>query len=323
MMENKNEQPKVTVTVPVYNTEPYLRQCLDSLMKQTLNGIEIIMVDDGSTDNSGLICDEYANKYSNFRVIHQPNGGLSLARQTGLNAANGKYVIVCDSDDWVEPDMYQCLYDTAEKSKADITMCGFFTQYDNGRKVQSKIWYKENNGIVDNEDVLARGAGWSFVKMIRYSLFQKTNAFYELGVNLSEDSLIIFKLLKGNPKIVQIDVPLYHYRRVFGGVSYTNSLRMEHIHQLAVTYQWLKENYKEPKYEKIVRQRALDLAFACLRAKDTDKKYLREFLNLELPWNKLIFKQPNLKSLVVCAEKGLPIGFSKFLLKTLYPLFYV
>lgn len=318
----ENQQPKVTVTVPVYNTKPYLRQCLDSLVLQTLEDIEIIMVDDGSTDDSGTICDEYATRYSKFKVIHQSNGGLSVARQTGLLAAKGKYVIVCDSDDWVEPEMYQNLYEVAENSGADIVMCGFYTQYDDGRKIRSGIRFKENTGIVDNDDVLSRGAGWSFVKLIRRSLFQKTNAYYKSGINLSEDSLIIYKLLKGNPKIVQIDTPLYHYRRVFGGTSYTNSLRMEHIYQLAFTYRWLKDNYKDSKYKHIVRKRAVDLAFACLRAEDTDEMYLCKFLRYELPWNELILCLPKLKTLVVCIEKGLPLCFSKFLLRILYPLFY-
>ncbi len=98
--------PAVSVTVPVYNTSKYLRKCLDSLQSQTLKNIEFIIVDDGSTDDSGVICDEYAKSNPKFKVIHQKNGGLASARQTGLNHARGEYVIVCDSDERVEPDMY-------------------------------------------------------------------------------------------------------------------------------------------------------------------------------------------------------------------------
>ena len=91
--------PKISVTVPVYNTSRYLYQCLNSLAVQTLQDIEFIIVDDGSTDNSGIICDAYSKKDSRFKVIHQPNGGSAVARETGLKNAVGDFIIVCDSDD--------------------------------------------------------------------------------------------------------------------------------------------------------------------------------------------------------------------------------
>ena len=102
-------EPLISVIVPVYKVELYLRQCVDSLLAQTYSNLEIILVDDGSPDGCPAICDEYARKDSRVRVIHKPNGGLSDARNVGLDAARGEYIGFIDSDDWVMPDMYEYL----------------------------------------------------------------------------------------------------------------------------------------------------------------------------------------------------------------------
>lgn len=312
----------VSVTVPIYNTSKYLRQCLDSLKAQTLKEIEFILVDDGSTDDSGKICDEYAENDARFRVIHQTNGGLSKARQTGLNSANGEYVIVCDSDDWVEPNMYESLYSKAKETDADIVVCGYTTEYNDGRSIATQYWFKENNGIVDNNDYLRHGANSSWIKFIRRSFFQQSGAQYVPGINLGEDVLIVFKYMRANPKIVQIQGNFYHYRRLFGEMTYTNNLKMTHINQLLYIYNWLNENYSNEEYADIRRQRAIDIAFAFLRATDTDAKAMSGFLKNELPWTAFFKDNMSLKKLMVYMEKIIPLSFSKFLLKKLYPLFY-
>ncbi len=247
-INDMNMQPIVSVTVPVYNTFKYLRLCLDSLVAQTLDDIEFILVDDGSTDDSGAICDEYAAKDPRFRVIHQSNGGSAMARQAGLDASSGEFVIVCDSDDWVVPDMYEKLYRKAVETDGDIVLCGYFAEYSNEKSIPKQTIFKEKNGIVDNFDLLSRGAGSSWVKLVRKSLFDKAGVYYEKGVNLSEDALIIFKLLKGQPTVVQIKEHLYHYRRLFGGESYTNNIKMTQNNHMRFKYDWLKANYRERKY---------------------------------------------------------------------------
>lgn len=135
-------EPIVSVIVPVYNVELYLKRCLDSIIKQTLANIEIILVDDGSTDNSGKICDEFAQKDFRISVIHKKNGGLSSARNAGLNIAKGKYIGFVDSDDWINQDYYENLYNIAKKTKSDIVSCKF--------NKSSK--YKENSHIKINEN---------------------------------------------------------------------------------------------------------------------------------------------------------------------------
>ena len=116
---------KVSVIVPVYNVEKYLKQCLDSIVDQTLEDLEIVLVDDGSVDSSGTICDEYAKEHSNIRVIHKLNGGLGSARNEGMRKARGKYIGFVDSDDYVSEKMYETLWNLAETNEADCAYCEF------------------------------------------------------------------------------------------------------------------------------------------------------------------------------------------------------
>ena len=115
---------KVSIIVPVYNSERYINRCVDSLIAQTLSDIEILLVDDGSSDSSSSICDEYANKDNRIKVFHQKNAGAGAARNTGLEQAQGEYIGFVDSDDYVDITMYETLYCTAEKHQADLVMSG-------------------------------------------------------------------------------------------------------------------------------------------------------------------------------------------------------
>ena len=114
----------ISIIVPVYNVEQYLSRCVDSLVNQTYHNIEIILVDDGSPDRSGEICDEYAKKDKRVKVIHQSNGGLSDARNTALDIAKGDYLMFVDSDDWIEPTMYEEMLSFMEKEQLDLVECG-------------------------------------------------------------------------------------------------------------------------------------------------------------------------------------------------------
>lgn len=117
--------PQISLIIPVYNVENYIIRCLESTIHQTYINLEIILVDDGSTDNSGKICDEYALSDKRITVIHQTNQGLSMARNNGIDVATGDYISFIDSDDWIEHDMYEFLYHNLIQYKADISMCKF------------------------------------------------------------------------------------------------------------------------------------------------------------------------------------------------------
>lgn len=125
---------KVSVIIPIYNTEKYLKRCLDSLFKQTLENIQIIFVNDCTPDNSLSIIkqemDKYPEKKANVNIInHKKNRGLAAARNTGFSLAEGEYIICLDSDDWIEIDMYEKMYNAARKNQADIVICDYFTEY--------------------------------------------------------------------------------------------------------------------------------------------------------------------------------------------------
>ena len=119
--------PKLSVIVPVYNTEKYLRECIDSILAQTFTDFELILVDDGSTDGSGIICDEYADKDPRVQVIHQQNGGATVARRSGVRIARGEYVTFVDSDDWIDSDFYAPMIEKIKETGADVLVCNTLT----------------------------------------------------------------------------------------------------------------------------------------------------------------------------------------------------
>lgn len=119
----------LSVIVPVYNVEKYLPTCIESILRQTMEELELILVDDGSTDRSSLICDEYAKTDLRIKVIHQKNGGLSAARNTGLRSAQGRYISFVDSDDFIRQDMYEVLLNELQKEQADFIKSDFIWSY--------------------------------------------------------------------------------------------------------------------------------------------------------------------------------------------------
>lgn len=120
-----NKLPKVSIIVPVYNVEKTLRRCLDSILDQTFKDYEVILVDDGSTDTGGTICDEYVNKYSNFSVIHKENEGLGPTRNAGIAVAKGEYLYHCDSDDWLKSNLLEVAYDAIHSTDSDVCIFGY------------------------------------------------------------------------------------------------------------------------------------------------------------------------------------------------------
>ena len=144
---------KISIIVPVYKVEQYLKRCVDSLINQTYKNVEIILVDDGSPDKCPQICDNYAKKDSRVKVIHKKNGGLSDARNVGLDNAIGKYISFVDSDDWVEVDFIENLYKNAKKENADISIIGYTLVWDDGRK---KRFSRDNRYYVFDRETAVR-----------------------------------------------------------------------------------------------------------------------------------------------------------------------
>ena len=135
----------ISVIVPVYNTEKYLDRCIQSILSQTYSNIEILLIDDGSTDSSGAICDKYAEQDSRVRVFHKANGGVSSARNMGLDKAKGTWFTFVDSDDWIDMDMYEQMYNAAIQNKVDMVCCDLLGEYGKMPKIMS---YKTNTMII-------------------------------------------------------------------------------------------------------------------------------------------------------------------------------
>ena len=141
MMKKIDESPLISIIIPVYNVAPFLSQCIQSVLDQTYTHLEVIIVDDGSTDESPAICDKFAKLDTRIKVIHKKNGGLSDARNAGLDIASGDFIGFVDSDDWIENDMYETLYNLLNKYQADISACAHYIEY--GTKTKAVFESKE------------------------------------------------------------------------------------------------------------------------------------------------------------------------------------
>lgn len=187
--------PKISIIVPIYNVEEYLPRCIDSILAQTFKDFELILVDDGSLDNCGKICDEYAQKDDRIVVIHKENGGLSDARNAGIDVATGEYIGFIDSDDWIDSNMYYVLYNNAIKNMADISECLFTQCSDNivvkqPNKIIEKVFSKEN-AIIElyNNDNFGSITVWN--KLFKKSLFDIIK--FPFG-KINEDQFVTPKL---------------------------------------------------------------------------------------------------------------------------------
>ena len=127
--------PEISIIIPVFNVEQYLKQCLDSIVSQDCSSIEVILIDDGSTDGSATLCKDYANTYNYIKFLHKENGGVSSARNMGLQHAKGEYVAFIDSDDYVTPDYLESLYKLLNHSQADVAQCGHYIVFSENRRV--------------------------------------------------------------------------------------------------------------------------------------------------------------------------------------------
>lgn len=208
-------EKKVSIIIPVYNTGEYLRSCVDSVLAQTLEAWELLLVDDGSTDNSGAICDEYAEKDSRIRAIHKENQGVSMARNLGLELARGEYVGFVDSDDWVAPEMFGEMYRSARETGADIVMCDAVTVFGDGREEPDTITGLSSHAGVGREEwtpeLLLEMAGSACRCTYRRALLEAHGVRFPAGLRFSEDR--IFNLYAmGHANRVEYRKAPYYYR---------------------------------------------------------------------------------------------------------------
>ncbi len=210
---------KVSVIIPVYGVERYIERCARSLFSQTMtDGIEFIFVDDHTPDRSidivNSLLPQYPLRIPQTRIVtHAENQGLAVARVTGLNAARGEYVIHCDSDDWVEPDMYQSLLDEAHRTGADITGCDFFEELPDGPRHKRQLFNLPHNQLLLQLATAGEIEGFLWNRLVRRDFYLTGRYHAPKGTTLFEDLAVTLPMHAATEKVAYVPRALYHYNR--------------------------------------------------------------------------------------------------------------
>lgn len=282
--------PEISIVIPVYKVEKYLRECIESVINQTFKNIEIILVDDGSPDNCPKICDEYANKDSRIRVIHKENGGYGTACNKGIEAARGKYIGLVESDDWIEPDMYEKLYKQIKKFDADMCTCSYFeykskSVYPNG--THDKPYLETINNTDDNKLFSIFDHPFWFTshpslwaKLYKSDLI-KSIKFDERKGSSYQDAPFVAELFCKTQKIIALHEFLYHYRVDNENSSSSNARKDAKL--MTILDQWQKAKeiiIKYGFYEQLKEEIYYHATKPAFRFyKNIDKKYKKQFFN--------------------------------------------
>ena len=221
-MENAEKTPELSIIVPIYKVEKYLDECIQSILGQTFTDLELILVDDGSPDACPQMCDAAAEQDSRVRVIHQKNGGLSAARNTGIEAARGNWLGFVDSDDFVAPDFYEKLYNAAVNADADCAVCSVQLTHEDGSRMDTPPQWKAYGGGYTGEEIL-KTITWqdnvpylvAWNKLYRREVFRTLR--YPVG-RINEDVFVFAELFDTIKKVACVEQPLYFYRQRTGSI---------------------------------------------------------------------------------------------------------
>lgn len=277
---------ELSIIVPVYNVEEFLQECVESLINNDFASKEIILVDDGSTDDSGNICDEYAQKYDYIKVVHKENGGLSSARNCGIEHANGKYLGFVDSDDVVADDMYREMMSCAMLHNADMVVCGIYNFHGDisnkttGVHSQNTVVYETNEKyrlFIDHNGM----GDYAVNKIYLKSLFDTIR--FPQGKSF-EDIYTSYKIYEKANKVVCLDKDFYYYRYRVDSISRSakyNPNMVNIVYSVSEQYEFIKKNASE--YLDLASQKFLDANMVLLE---------------HLYSNKMIFKEKNITELI-------------------------
>ena len=204
-------QEKISIIVPVYNVENYLERCVESILKQTYTNFELLLINDGSTDQSGDLCDQLALRDQRIRVIHKENGGLSAARNTGIDHASSDLIGFIDSDDYIDEDMYETLYRQLRESNADLSMCGHYDVY---KQIPEKQVSEIKTWNLSSEEAIKMVMEAKVLSVTAVNKLYKKELFnhlkFEVG-KIAEDAFIMIRLLDQCQKVVATNEKKYYY----------------------------------------------------------------------------------------------------------------
>lgn len=285
--------PKLSVIVPIYNVEKYLSKCLDALTNQTLKDIEIICVNDGSTDNSEKIAQEYAQKDKRIQYIYQDNQGLSCARNTGIEASTAPYLMFCDSDDWYDATMCEKMYQAIIQNDVDLVCCGTNTIYETDfhLKASDENYYRiKFKGIQPvSDDLILNTDVSSCDKLYKSSIIKNYSLTFPAGKRY-EDYCFFFRYLAVSKNAYFIQDKLYNYVRrsgsimniTFGGIKHA----IDHLAIMNIVYDFLIKNHLFEKWEKCFYLGYLNCFYFAYHYLPTENKY--QAFDLAIPFMKKI-----------------------------------
>lgn len=255
--------PLISVIVPIYNVESYLKKCVDSILNQTYTNLEIIMVDDGSPDGCPAICDEYAVKDGRIRVIHKENGGVSSARNAGMAAAAGDYIGFTDSDDWIEPDMFERLVGNALKYKTDISVCGTFV----GPEQQAEICSKDSTGqMTGRQAQMYLLSSHPLMPSLCNKIYRRELLPVlknDVGLAFTEDMHANYRAFGASTAIVIDDTPGYHCVPRDGSAVYAG-VNQGHLDAIGKAEEMLEAVQGDQELERLWRRRCTALRLTVL-----------------------------------------------------------
>lgn len=252
MTSSTSNKPLVSIIVSIYNTEKYLDKCINSLINQTYKNLEIILVNDGSSDSSLAICNRYAKTDKRIIVVDKENGGAAQARNLAISKSNGQYISFVDSDDYVANKFIELLVDNIDRAQADICACNYYKVYDNGNRIKNQhrrpttIQLTNLDGVRDVllENSILETMLWN--KLFKTELFTK-NAIKMPEGEIYEDTRTLYRLLYYSNKIYYFDEPLYYYLQRPGSVM-NHGVKLENLKLLTAiateTGDWLNSKTK-------------------------------------------------------------------------------
>ena len=274
----------ISVVIPIYNVEKYLNKCIESIINQSYSNLEIILIDDGSKDTSGIMCDSYVLKDNRIKVIHKENGGLSDARNVGIEKEKGEYIVFIDSDDWIDEKMIEILYNVIKKNNSDISICDYFLAY--SEEIQTQ---KEDIEIINLSNIEAlkkiydKDLGVCMIvawnKLYKRNLF-KDDIRYPYG-KIHEDEFTTYKLLYKAEKISYTNQKMYYYRQRENSITSSfNKKRLDCLEAFDERTKYMKYIVKnESLYKETLREYyglIIVMYFKYEKFYSNDKKTLKE-----------------------------------------------